>query len=98
VTPQEVLLGYFIQLPSFLIKVIPISCLIGSLFSINKLKSRNELVAIFSGGYSRQNYLRDILLTSFYVALFQFILSAYISPYVNSRRFNILENPDQKFR
>ncbi len=98
VTAKEVLLSYFIQLPSFLIKVIPISCLIGSLFSINKLKSRNELVAIFAGGYSRQNYLRDILLTALYIALFQFILSAYINPYINSRRFNILDNPDQKFR
>ncbi|MGI4991187.1 LptF/LptG family permease [Halobacteriovorax sp. GFR7] len=98
VTAKEVLLSYFIQLPSFLIKVIPISCLIGSLFSINKLKSRNELVAIFAGGYSRQSYLRDILLTSIYVAIFQFILSAYISPYINSRRFSILDSPDEKFR
>lgn len=98
VTAQEVLLSYVIQLPSFLIKVIPISCLIASLFSINKLKSRNELVAIFAGGYSRQKYLKDILITSIYVALFQFILSAYISPYINSRRFSILDNPDEKFR
>lgn len=98
VTPQEVILSYLIQLPSFLIKVIPISCLIGSLFSINKLKSRNELVAIFSGGYSRQSYLRDITLTAIYIAVFQFILSAYITPFINSRRFSILENPDEKFR
>ncbi len=98
VSTSEVILSYLIQVPNFMIQIMPVSCLIASLFSINKLKNRNELTAIFASGYSRQSYIVDLLQVSAYVAVIQFILSAYISPYINSKRFDILEDSIEKFR
>ncbi|EQC43373.1 LptF/LptG family permease [Bacteriovorax sp. Seq25_V] len=98
VSASEVLLSYLIQVPNFMIQILPVSCLIASLFSINKLKNRNELTAIFAAGYSRQSYIIDLLQVSTYVAVLQFILSAYISPYINSKRFDLLEDSVTKFR
>lgn len=98
VSHEEVLLSYLIQLPTFITQVTPVSCLIASLFSINKLKNRNELTAIFAGGYSRQSYFYDLLQVSVYVALFQFLMSAYVTPYFKSKRHILLEDSIGKFR
>jgi len=98
VSHKEVLLSYLIQLPTFITQVTPVSCLIASLFSINKLKNRNELTAIFAGGYSRQSYFYDLLQVSIYVALFQFVMGAYVTPYFKSKRHVLLQDSIGKFR
>jgi lipopolysaccharide export system permease protein len=98
VSHKEVLLSYLIQLPTFITQVTPVSCLIASLFSINKLKNRNELTAIFAGGYSRQSFFYDLLQVSIYVALFQFLMSAYVTPLFKAQRHNLLEGSIGKFR
>lgn len=98
ISHTEVLLNYLIEFPTFLTQVIPVACLVASLFSINKLKNRNELTAIFASGYSRRAYLSDLIQVSVYIALFQFILSAYITPLIKSKRHTILEGSISKFR
>ncbi|EQC50025.1 permease, YjgP/YjgQ family [Bacteriovorax sp. BSW11_IV] len=98
ITAVEVIMSYFLELPSALNRVIPISCLIASLFSINKLKNRNELTAIFAAGFSRKNFLINIFQVSIFVALFQFLIGAYVEPFVKSRRHILIENSDAKFR
>lgn len=98
VSNYEVFLNYLIELPSFFIQITPVSCLIASLFSINKLKNRNELTAIFASGYSRRAYLLNLIQISFYVALFQFAMSSYINPYVKSKRHDLLSDSINKFR
>jgi lipopolysaccharide export system permease protein len=98
VSHSEVLLNYLINVPDFLTQVIPISCLVASLFSINKLKNRNELTAIFASGYSRQSFVIDLIIVSSVIALFQFTMSAYIAPIVKSKRFDLLESSVSKFR
>lgn len=98
ISAMDVLLSYLLELPSSLNRVIPISCLIASLFSINKLKNRNELTAIFASGYSRKNYLINIFQVSIVVALIQFTIGSYIEPFVKSRRHTLIENSDIKFR
>ncbi len=98
VSNYEVLLNYLIELPSFFIQITPVSCLIASLFSINKLKNRNELTAIFAAGYSRRAFLLNLIQISFFVALFQFVMSSYINPYVKSKRYDLLSDSITKFR
>lgn len=98
ISAMDVILSYLLELPSSLNRVIPISCLIASLFSINKLKNRNELTAIFASGYSRKNYLINIFQVSLLVALAQFTIGSYIEPFVKSRRHMLIENSDVKFR
>ncbi|OIQ18307.1 MAG: hypothetical protein BM556_08585 [Bacteriovorax sp. MedPE-SWde] len=98
VSHKEVLLSYLIQLPTFITQVTPVSCLIASLFSINKLKNRNELTAIFASGYSRQTFFTDLLQVATYVAIFQFLMSAYITPLFKAQRHNLLQDSIGKFR
>lgn len=98
VTPIEVLSNYILELPGFLTKIFPISCLIASLFSINKLLNRNELTAIFAGGYKRKRLVFDLIHASLGVAILQFMVGAYLQPYLKSKRNIIIGDSAFKFR
>lgn len=98
VTPLEVILNHLIQIPSFFDKILPISCLTASLFSINKLKDRNELTAIFAAGFSRKNYILSILFVSFLVASLQFFLNSFAGPYLKLKKEKILPGGEKKFK
>lgn len=76
-----ILTSLYLELPTFSVKVFPVSCLIASLFSINKLKTRNELTAIFASGYSRRKFVTDIGLIGSAVGLMLFFVNAYLVPY-----------------
>lgn len=92
VTPVEVIVGHVIETPAFLNMILPIACLVASMFSIHKMKSRNELTAIFASGYSRKAFISDIFQASLFIALFQFLLTSYLDPYIKRNRellFNI---------
>jgi lipopolysaccharide export system permease protein len=98
VTATEVFLNFIIESPSFFARVLPISCLTASLFSINKLKNRNELVAIFAAGFSRRQFFSTIALASFLICLVQLLLTGFIDPWARSQRHQLIPNSDQKFR
>jgi len=92
VSGYEVLMNYIIEVPSFMSKILPLSCLTASLFSINKLKDRNELTALFSLGYSRKNFVITILQASSIIAIINFFNSAYIQPFFNENKYILIPN------
>jgi lipopolysaccharide export system permease protein len=98
VTALEVVINHFIELPDYLNKIFPVSCLMASLFSINKLKTRSELTAIFASGYSRKNYIIDLTYASLFVTLIQFATTSYIGPFVKSHRETFIQGSSHKFR
>lgn len=98
VTPTEVILNYFIEIPGFLLKIFPISCLTASLFSINKLKNRNELTAIFASGFSTKKYFITLIQASSLVALLQLFVGGVVQPLTHSIRSDLIEDSDSKFR
>lgn len=98
VSPRDVLFNYFIELPANIGRIIPISCLIASLFSINKLKNRNELVAIFASGLSRISFVNTIVFAALIAASVQFFVSSFVKPWVKSKRNILIENSEEKFR
>lgn len=98
VTPQEVLLNHLIETPTHLKMIFPVSCLVASLFAINKLKNRNELTAIFSCGYSRKKFISNIFIAALSVGLLQFAISAFLDPFTKARRHQVIENSEAKFR
>ena len=98
VTALEVIINHFIELPEYLKKILPVSCLMASLFSINKLKSKSELTAIFASGYSRKKYIIDLTYASLFVTLIQFLTTSYISPFVKSYRETFIQGSSHKFR
>lgn len=98
VTPVEVLFNYLIEIPGFLLKIFPVSCLTASLFSINKLKNRNELTAIFASGFSTKKYFITLVQASAVVAIAQLLMGGLIQPKTRSYRDALIVNSDNKFR
>lgn len=83
----------YLELPSFTIKIFPVSCLIASLFSINKLKNRNELTAIFASGYSRKQFVFDIGMIGAIVGTLLFFINAYLVPYTKHQQDLLKKGP-----
>lgn len=98
VTALEVFLNFLIEAPSFLARVLPISCLTASIFSINKLKNRNELTAIFAAGFSRRQFFSTVALAAFLICLLQLLLTGFIDPWARARRHQLIPESDHKFR
>ncbi|MBT7611453.1 MAG: YjgP/YjgQ family permease [Bacteriovoracaceae bacterium] len=94
----DVIMNHILETPGAMNKILPVSCLVASLFSINKLKNRNELTAIFASGFSRKEYLFTIFQASVLVALFQFGMSGFIDPYAKKHRSTLISNPESKFK
>lgn len=82
----QVFVGLLIEIPNFMIKIFPVSSLVGSLFAINKLRNTNELTAIFASGYSRREFMGDIFFISMLMALLLFAINSYILPYAKSKK------------
>ncbi len=98
VTATEVILNHFLEIPSYLKLITPVSCLAASLFCINKLKNTNELTAIFASGYGRAKFLSDIAVCALTVATLQFFMSSFIQPYAKSKKEILISDSEAKFR
>ncbi len=98
VTPLEVILNHILEVPDKFKLIMPVSCLMGSLFSINKLRNRNELTAIFAAGYSRKRFFNDVANAAFLVAFVQFLISGFLEPYAISKKDFLIEDGQSKFK
>jgi len=98
VTPIEVIFNHILELPEKLKLILPVSCLAASLFSINKLKNRNELTAIFAAGYSRKKFVLDILTAALVIGFLQLIISSYIDPFSRSKMDHLIKDGEAKFK
>lgn len=83
---KSILIDLVLEMPSFLIKIFPVACLIASLFSINKLKSRNELTAIFAAGFSRKQFVLTIGIIATIVGLLLFAINGYLVPFAKQQQ------------
>ncbi len=97
VTPLEVIINFILGIPSTLTKVLPISCLLSTLFSMNKLKNRSELVAIFAGGFSRRNLVYTIGQAALIIGVFQLINISFLDPYTHLLHKKWIKDGEQKF-
>lgn len=88
---KSILLDLVLELPTFLIKIFPVSCLVASLFSINKLKSRNELTAIFASGFSRRQFVLCIGMIGAFVGLILFFINGYLVPYTKHQQSTLTD-------
>ena len=91
-------MNHILEIPSYLGKIFPVSCLVASLFSINKLKNRNELTAIFASGYSRKRYITDLFHASIFVMILQFLNLSFVGPFLKANRDSLITNSQSKFR
>lgn len=85
----------YLEMPSFMIKIFPVSCLVASLFSINKLKNRNELTAIFASGFSRRSFILSIGTIGTLVGVLLFFINSYLVPYAKHSQ-NMVKNGNKE--
>lgn len=80
---RYILLNYVLKLPDLLGKLLPIACLIASLFSLNKLKNQSELMAILSSGFSAGRIYMLIFSCSAIIGFFQILNLGFVQPKAN---------------
>ncbi len=80
---KRVFIEYFLKMPDLMGKMLPISSLLATLFSINKLKGHSELIAILSGGYSALKIYSLVLICSLSIGAVQFLNLGFLLPKAN---------------
>ncbi|MEX1100243.1 MAG: LptF/LptG family permease, partial [Bacteriovoracaceae bacterium] len=80
---SRVALEYFLKMPDLMGKMLPISALLASLFSFNKLKSHSELMAILAGGFSAGRIYALITGCAISIAIVQFVNLGFVLPTAN---------------
>jgi lipopolysaccharide export system permease protein len=80
---KRVFIEYILKMPDLMGKMLPISSLLATLFSINKLKSHAELIAILAGGYSALKVYLLVFICSLTIGLAQFINLGFLLPKAN---------------
>ncbi|MBT3981645.1 MAG: LptF/LptG family permease [Bacteriovoracaceae bacterium] len=98
VTSSQVLINYLFELPKWFKNLLPFACLMATLFSLNFLKARNELIAIFSLGMSHRAFIQVVVQAATIVMAVQLLVSAYILPSVTKKRYEWLIETGANFK
>lgn len=97
-TLPDILLHHLLEWPKWLNKIFPIAALTATLFCLNKLQRRGELMAIFACGFPRYAFLTVIFRMALLVAAAQFLNSAFVRPYSESLPRRLLRDGGIHFR
>lgn len=96
---------YFYSLPFVLTYVVPVSLLLGTVFSMGVLARRNELTALMATGVSLTRIARPIFMVSLAVAVFSVYFNDSIVTHANRKKSDVMRhdiegrvrsNPDVK--
>ncbi len=79
---------FIIKFPEFLSKIIPASCLLATLFSLNNLKAHSELIAILATGFSTKKIISIIASLAIIVSFIQFIIVSFFMPLSNKLKLD----------
>jgi lipopolysaccharide export system permease protein len=81
---------YYIHfLPDILELLIPVAMLISTLFSIGRLSTNNEIIAMKSGGISLYRIMLPVAAFSLALSLFQLYFNGWVVPVANHKKFEI---------
>ena len=81
---SRVFLEYALKMPDLMGKMLPICCLVATLFSLNKLKAHSELISILAAGYSYRKIYCLVGACASVVMVLQFYNLGYLEPIANS--------------
>ena len=81
---SRVLLEYVLKMPDLMGKMIPICCLVASLFSLNRLKAHSELISILAAGFSYAKIYFLIGSCALFMVAVQFLNLGFLEPMANS--------------
>jgi lipopolysaccharide export system permease protein len=80
---------YIVFIPEIIRLMLPVSVMLGGLFTVGKLSTQNELTAIKSSGVSFYRFTVPFMLTSLIISLFAIYFGGYIVPEANKQRIYI---------
>lgn len=98
VTLMQVFQNYFYELPKWTGQITPFACLVASLFSIDQLRNRNELVSLYSLGYSPWRGIVVVALVAAVIGSMQFYVSSFVTPYFNHLRHQWILDTGANFK
>ncbi|MBA2404082.1 MAG: LptF/LptG family permease, partial [Bdellovibrionales bacterium] len=81
---SRVFLEYLLKMPDLMGKMLPICCLVATLFSLNKLKAHSELISILAAGFSYRKIYLLIGFCASSVMFLQFYNLGFLEPIANS--------------
>ncbi len=76
---------YMFKVPGIVQQMIPVACLLGTIFTLSTLSKSNELVALFSAGMSLARISSPILILVVMISVFSFWLGDRIIPIVSQK-------------
>ena len=79
----KVFLEYSLKMPDLMGKMLPICCLVATLFSLNKLKAHAELISILAAGYSYRRIYFLIGTCALSMVALQFFNLGFLEPMAN---------------
>jgi lipopolysaccharide export system permease protein len=89
--PADAIMKYYALLaPSQIYLLIPVACLLGTVFTLSRLSKSNELVALFSSGMSLARISTPILVIVVLVSSISFWVNDRLLPIVNQRKNYVL--------
>ncbi len=80
---ERVVLEWLLKMPDLIGKMLPVACLMSTLFTFNRLKAHNELIAALAAGFSGLRATVLIALCSLSVVALQFVNLGFLEPYAN---------------
>jgi lipopolysaccharide export system permease protein len=81
---------YLYSLPFVLTYVVPVSLLLGTVFSMGVLARRNEITALLASGVSLTRVARPIFVTSLAIALFSIYFNDHVVSRANRRKDDVM--------
>ena len=89
---QLVVQYYVVFIPEIIRLMLPVSVLLGGLFTVGKLSNQNELTAIKSSGVSFYRFTLPFMATSLVISIAAIYFGGYIVPEANKQRIFIEQN------
>ncbi|MES2856624.1 MAG: LPS export ABC transporter permease LptG [Bdellovibrionota bacterium] len=83
---QAIIQYYLLSAPSLVYQMLPVACLLGTIFTLSSLNRANELVALFSSGMSLARISLPILILVVLISSVSFWLNDRLVPIANQRK------------
>lgn len=95
---KAIVFDYYVNfIPYFANMLTPLFSFIAVIFFTSKMANDSEIIAILSSGVSFNRLLRPYFISSILIAVFAFLLGAYVIPPANKVRLNFEDHYVKKF-
>lgn len=77
---------YLYSMPALVYQMLPVACLLGTVFTLGNLGKANELIALFASGMSLARVSLSILISVFAISIVSFFVNDRVGPILNQKK------------